>query len=383
MSVEPPPSGRPTGPPSGPLSGTPRPGPPAGPPSGSGERGHDDTIAVGPGADAPPPPAPPPGGGGSGPGGGGSSGEGPGKGGPGGGGEFPPDRGGPGRGERPERPWWHSAPRIALITGAIVAAVALIIVFTRPGGSSGEKSAGSEVHLQAADADGPDPFTPSTARYASPPPSPPSLPSASAPASANVTRGVDGAAPGLYAGTRATASCDVEQQIAALGGAPAANKAFASVAGIAADAVAGHLRALTSVQLRVDTRVTGHGYRDGSPTAYQAVLQAGTAVLVDDRGVPRVRCACGNPLTPPVAQEGTPRPTGDAWAAYRASNVVVVAPAAHRLGGFVLADPGSGGWFTRPVGGTGASDRKTAPPGAATPAPHPATTAPPSPSGAY
>ncbi|PZT71125.1 hypothetical protein DN402_02310 [Streptomyces sp. SW4] len=49
--------------------------------------------------------------------------------------------------------------------------------------------------------------------------------------------------------------------------------------------------------LRADTRVTGHGLRGGRPVGGQAVLQAGTAVLVDDRGVPRVRCAGGNPLT--------------------------------------------------------------------------------------
>ncbi|WP_425265054.1 DUF6777 domain-containing protein [Streptomyces regalis] len=32
---------------------------------------------------------------------------------------------------------------------------------------------------------------------------------------------------------------------------------------------------------------------------------------VDARGVPRMRCACGNPLTAPVAQQGTFKRTGD------------------------------------------------------------------------
>ncbi|GAP52775.1 serine/threonine protein kinase [Streptomyces azureus] len=58
--------------------------------------------------------------------------------------------------------------------------------------------------------------------------------------------------------------------------------------------------------LRADTGVTNHGFRAGRAAVLQAVLQAGTAVLVDDRGVPRVRCACGNPLRPPVAMRGTP-----------------------------------------------------------------------------
>ncbi|MGH3907098.1 MAG: DUF6777 domain-containing protein, partial [Pseudonocardiaceae bacterium] len=42
-----------------------------------------------------------------------------------------------------------------------------------------------------------------------------------------------------------------------------------------------------------DTRVTNHGYRDGKATDRQAVLQAGTAVLVDEKGRPRVKCGCG------------------------------------------------------------------------------------------
>ncbi|MEV6548292.1 DUF6777 domain-containing protein [Streptomyces sp. NPDC051597] len=376
MSVEPPPSGRPTGPPSGPLSGPSRPGPPTGPPSG-GDRegtgggsegggrsgGHDETIAVGTGAGGGPSGPGRPGGGDGPAGGGGPSGPS----GPGGPGDGPGDGATPAGKGGPGRPWWRSAPRVALTTGAIVAAVALILVLTRPDGSSGKKDAGGEVFLQAAGKDGPRPFTPSSARDSSPPPSPPSLPSASAPASANVTRGVDGSAPGLYGGTRNRASCDVEKQIGALAAEPAKNKAFASVLGIAPDAVPSYLRALTPVQLRIDTRVTNHGYENGAATAYQAVLQAGTAVLVDDRGVPRVRCACGNPLMPPVAQRGTPKPTGDAWPAYRPSNVAVVAPATHPVHTFVMYDPDHGEWFSRPQGDTGEGDRKTAPPTTSTP----------------
>lgn len=369
MSVEPPPSGHPTGPPSGPLSGPSRPGRPSGPPSGGrddrsegGGGGHDETIAVGTGW----------GGGSSGPGrtGGGGSGGGPsGPSGPGGSGgrgsgngADAGDGGTPGKHGGPDRPWWRSAPRIALTTGAVVAAVVLVVVLTRSDDSSGKKDAGSEVHLQAAGMDGPEPFTPSSARYSSPPASPPSLPRASAPASANVTRGVDGSAPGLYGGTRNKASCDVEGQIGALTAEPAKSKAFASAEGVAPDAVPTYLRSLTPVQLRIDTRVTNHGYRNGSAASYQAVLQAGTAVLVDDRGVPRVRCACGNPLLPPVAQRGTPKPTGDAWPAYRPSNVAVVAPAAHAVDKFVVFDAENDEWFSRPKGDTGAGDRRTTPP---------------------
>ncbi len=132
--------------------------------------------------------------------------------------------------------------------------------------------------------------------------------------------------------------------------APEKNRAFASVQKIEPSAVPECLRSLTPVQLRTDTRVTNHGFRDGKAMAYQAVLQAGTAVLVDDRGVPRVRCACGNLLLPPVAQESTPKQTGKAWPGYRASDVVVVEPSSKPVDEFVMVDPENGDWFTRPAG---------------------------------
>ncbi|MEU9173524.1 DUF6777 domain-containing protein [Streptomyces sp. NPDC048420] len=304
MSVEPPSSGRPTGPPSGPLSGPSQPpsGPPSQPPSSSG------------GAHAP----------------------------------------------EPRRPWWRSAPRVAMIAAAVVAAVVLAVVLTRPDGGSKPASGGGEVFLQAASKTGPDPFTESTAKDSSAPPVSASPTGSSEPA--NAVRGVDGAAPGLYGGTRNVSSCDVEKQVKALQAAPAKNRAFASVAGVRPSGVPAYLRSLTPLQLRMDTRVTNHGYRDGAATSYQAVLQAGTAVLVDDHGVPRTRCACGNPLTPPVAQQTTPKRTGDTWSSYRPSNVVVVAPSVTVINVFVIYDPDRDAWIGRHRGDTGHKDHKTDPP---------------------
>ncbi|MFE9643475.1 DUF6777 domain-containing protein [Streptomyces sp. NPDC006365] len=328
MSVEPPSSGRPTGPPSGPLSGGSQP-PPSQPPG--------DRAPLGPS-------------------GGGSEAGGPGGGGPSGpSGPLGPAEPGPGDG--PGRPWWRSAPRVAVISLVVAAAVVLAVVFTRPDGTSGS---GSEVFLQAAGKSGPDPFTGSTAEDSSTVPETPSP--TPTPDSGNVTRGVDGSAPGLYGGTRNKASCDVEKQISYLQDAPAKNEAFASVQDLEPSGVPGYLRSLTPVQLRMDTRVTNHGYRDGSATSYQAVLQSGTAVLVDDRGVPRVRCACGNPLTPPVAQKSTPKKTGDSWPSYRPSNVVAVSPATQVINTFVLYDPDNGEWIERQRGDTGTKDKKTKPP---------------------
>ncbi|MCL8017000.1 DUF6777 domain-containing protein [Streptomyces sp. AS02] len=305
MSVEPPSSGRPTGPPSGPLSGPSQ--PPAGPPS-----------------------------------------------------QPPSDTGGGAPGSEPHHPWWRSVPRIATLTAVVVAAVLVAVVLSRGGGGGSGTAQSGEVFLQAASSTGPDPFTESTAKDSTAPPVSPSPATESAPS--NAVRGVDGGAPGLYSGSRNVGACDVEKQITYLQQAPAENRAFASVARIGTSDVASYLRSLTPVQLRMDTRVTNHGYRDGGVTSYQAVLQAGTAVFVDDRGVPRLRCACGNPLTTPVAQQGTPKRTGDSWPSYRPTNVVVVSASTIVVKTFVIYDPDRKEWLARPRGDDGRKDKKTEPP---------------------
>ncbi|MFD7321737.1 DUF6777 domain-containing protein [Streptomyces sp. NPDC059875] len=250
-----------------------------------------------------------------------------------------------------------------------MAAIALVVVLTRPDGNGGGSAAGGgEVFLQNASATGPDPFTKSTARATGASPSAVPLPSPTKTTDANSTRSVNGSAAGLYGGTRNVASCDVEQQIRYLAAAPAKNAAFASVLEIPTGEVPGYLRSLTPLQLRVDTRVTNHGFRDGSPTSYQAVLQAGTAVMVDDRGVPRVRCACGNPLTEPVAQKA-PKTTGTAWSGYQPTQVVVVAPSVTVVNVFVVYDPEDDGWFAREPGDHQGQQDKPAPPPTAPPSP--------------
>lgn len=120
MSAQPPSSGRPTGPPSGPLSGPSQPG------------------------SVPPPPDVPSGGGGTG---------------------GPPVPGGPGGSGGPGRPWWRSVPMVASIGAALVAAVILTMVLTRPGGGS---VASGEVFLQPTGSAGQDRFTGSTARTSAP-----------------------------------------------------------------------------------------------------------------------------------------------------------------------------------------------------------------------
>ncbi|WP_369142518.1 DUF6777 domain-containing protein [Streptomyces sp. R44] len=261
------------------------------------------------------------------------------------------------------------------MTAVLVAAAALAVVLTnRPDGTSDTTGSGGggEVFLQNAAATGPDPFTRSTARADGGSAPPASLPPRTAPALPEVS----GSTPGLYGGTKSVSSCDVEQQVRYLSGEPAKNTAFAKVVGVSPNDVPGYLRSLTPLQLRVDTRVTNHGFRDGAATSYQAVLQSGTAVMVDGHGVPRVRCACGNPLTVPVAQKA-PRTTGTPWQGYSSQQVVVVAPSVTVVNVFVVYDPQDDGWFARIHGDTGKHD-KPAPPPPPPPTIPPSTLVPPS-----
>ncbi len=249
------------------------------------------------------------------------------------------------------KPWWRSAPRVAIIAAAVVAAVIVTMVLTRP--SSGT----SEVFAEPAASTGQDPVTKSTANDSSPTPSAkPRKPSGGG----NST--FEGATPGLYGGTRNSASCDVEKQITYLTGSPERNQAFAGVLGKKPGQVPSYLRSLTPLQLAYDTRVTNHGFKDGKATAFQSVLQAGTAVMVDSYGVPRVRCKCGNPLTEPTPLQGNVKTVGTKWPGYEPSNAVVVKPAKTKIKEFVLRDPKTGKWFKRPEGSTGTTDTPTAPP---------------------
>ncbi|MFI9240573.1 DUF6777 domain-containing protein [Streptomyces sp. NPDC053079] len=328
MSSEPPSGNRPTGPPSGPLSGR-RPQQPTSP--GDREPTRPDVTVpprpAGGGAAGPTPPGPP----------------------------APPTggRGTPGEGPgRRRSPWWRS--RAVLISGAVVVAAALAVYFLRQSGGTGE------VFLQSASADGRDPFTKSSAKNYGNAAS--AAPAAPAGGTGGGTRSIQGATPGLYGGTRNNASCDVERQIGYLNQDQTKARAFAGAAGIEVGGLARYLRSLTPVALRADTRVTNHGFKDGSVTSFQSVLQAGTAVLVDDRGLPRVRCACGNPLGAPIAVKGTPKASGDSWPAYRPSDVVAVAPADAVMEDIVVYDTEAGEWFERPVGTKGEDDRTVAPP---------------------
>jgi hypothetical protein len=122
------------------------------------------------------------------------------------------------------------------------------------------------------------------------------------------------------------------------------------------DQLSDYFAGLTPMMLTRDTRVTNHGYRDGRPTPRQSVLQAGQTVLVDRYGVPRVRCECGNPLTPPKPVRTTPRYTGQRWPRFDPAAIIAVQRTTVMIDTFVLIDVYTGQTFDRPAGTDGSKD---------------------------
>lgn len=132
-------------------------------------------------------------------------------------------------------------------------------------------------------------------------------------------------------------------------------EAWAEALDLDPDAIGPHLAMLTPVILLRDVWAVAHDFRGGAAEPYDAVLQAGTDVLVDLRGVPRVRCADASPLLPaqPVSSAD---PVGTPWPGFDLTAVTTISAGAPGEV-FVLADPTSDDRFERPVGGDGTSDR--------------------------
>ena len=181
-------------------------------------------------------------------------------------------------------------------------------------------------------------------------------------------RVVSGTEPAVYGGSRDTQVCDAQGLVTFLTDPAneAKAQAWADTLDIEVADIESYVTGLTAVRLRWDTRVTNHGFSDGEATAFQSLLQAGTAVLVDDTGIPRVKCNCGNPL-------GEPAPLGDAsetdaldldavadnpddaWEGLDPSQAVSIETGDSAVTEITLVDVDTGGLLDRPVGSDGAS----------------------------
>jgi hypothetical protein len=258
------------------------------------------------------------------------------------------------------------------VVAAVVAAAALVMPSTDVGASSGDAVATAQrsaapppkkdVERTPAKSNGANPFTTSVAVEPTTPTTTTTAPNATVSPAQVASSGLttqDGSTPGLYGGTRNVASCNVEQLVSFLTSTPDKAQAWASVIGIQTTDIPVYIRGLTPVLLRADTAVTNHGFENGVATPIPSVLQAGTAVLVDQYGVPRVRCYCGNPLLPP--QNVTPAYTGPSWPGFDQNGIVTVVPAPGPIVVIQLVDFGTGTPFDRPVGTDGKKDTDAKP----------------------
>ena len=248
---------------------------------------------------------------------------------------------------------------LALLSAGFLLAAGCVRDASGGGGTANASAGAGDVLLQPAADPGTAPFTASAAGGPVVRPDATRSGAPRSPSAPGKGKGLTriGSTPGLYAGTRAVPSCDVEALVRMLAVDPAKEEAFARTVPVPRDRLAGFLRGLTPVQLRADTLVTGHGFRVGEVTTYQAVLQAGTAVMVDGRGLPRVRCVCGNPLDPPSGKGDPAAGAGERWAGFDPARTVVVAPAARPVAELVIVDVVHHSWIARPVGDEGTGDR--------------------------
>ncbi|WP_209306536.1 serine/threonine-protein kinase [Blastococcus sp. CT_GayMR19] len=266
-------------------------------------------------------------------------------------------------------------PAVRLV---VVGLLALVLGADAAGASRLDPVGATSVVAERADSAGGDPFAPPPVGAAS---------ESAPPADGGSTPDTEGGAPtedvpgpgdtmGIYGGTGADA-CSASSLATFFDTHPDRAAAWARAQGIHPSDIRSFLRSLTPVVLSTDTAVTNHGFRDGRANAYQAVLQAGTAVLVDEDGVPRVRCACGNPLDGPSARRQV-RYTGQAWPELGSRPVAVEAapvedPANAGSGGEPTSDGSAGSREEPATDGSDASGDAAAVDGSAGTGGQPAT----------
>jgi hypothetical protein len=244
---------------------------------------------------------------------------------------------------------------LVLLIAAVLGAVgALVIVLVNDDDT--DEPTGDPVTLEPVDAPGASPFVTGSAVAST------VLSSAAVDAANGISadlsvddatggRIATGTEPGLYGGTTDEQACDPFELAEFLEAEPAKAAAWASVLGIQQGEIRGYIESLTPVLLTTDTWVTNHGFENGAATSFQSVLQAGTAVLIDEHGVPRVRCYCGNPLTEPETEDYTLHATeGEEWDDYAPDDVRLVRGSDATLETVTLIDAESGEQFDRGLG---------------------------------
>ena len=163
-----------------------------------------------------------------------------------------------------------------------------------------------------------------------------------------------GDTPALYGGSKSKVIADKEGELAFLEQNPKKAAAFCEALNsdptlrwsggnkVTPDQLRAYFAELTPMMLTRDVRVTNYGYKNGHPTPRQSVLQAGQLVLVDQYGVPRKRCECGNPLTPPKPSRKPPIYTGPRWPGFDPTTIIVIQQTTVIINNFTVIDINTG-----------------------------------------
>jgi hypothetical protein len=236
---------------------------------------------------------------------------------------------------------------VAVVAAAVAgAAIAVVVV------GGGTSAAAPGITLVHANAPGKDPFTQSVATSSAG-----DVSSVGARVRGSLrtdphtkTLVAAGTAPGLYGGSGDVHVCDAQKLVSFLDANPAKARAWASVFHLLPKDIASYVATLTPVVLTADTLVTNHGYRNGAATSLTSVLEAGTAVMVDRSGTPRVKCNCGNPLLPPVPINlASATLLGPRWNGYAPTRVTII-EAGHNVSNFTLTNVNTGATYVEPAG---------------------------------
>ena len=215
--------------------------------------------------------------------------------------------------------WWLLA-----LLGLLVVAVGAVAVALFVGGGSDDTKASKsdrEVLLESTASVGPAPFTPDIQPVSA------TVPTTATTAPTVVPATTGKVAQGPFGGTGDNTLCDRELLVEFLTDPANARIAqeWARVLDIEVKDIPAYVRALIPTTLTADARVTNHTFENGRAVGYQAVLQRGTAVLVDTNGRLIARCRCGNPLLPPQ-EVAKPVYTGPKWEGFDPTVIVVVVP---------------------------------------------------------
>ncbi|WP_330302930.1 MULTISPECIES: DUF6777 domain-containing protein [unclassified Streptomyces] len=142
----------------------------------------------------------------------------------------------------------------------------------------------------------------------------------------------EGGATGEFGGSTKPGTCVVAQLKKFLTAPENSAKAqeWARVLHIDPGEISGYIDQLTPVVLRHDTLVTNHEYKHGKAVPFNSLLQAGIAILVDQQGLPAVKCSCGNPLRPfkgNIKKTSVQFKDGNKkWSGYHQDHIVLVEP---------------------------------------------------------